>query len=254
MSCSLKTLVMALALAGLAWTGCRSISFTDPVIGPSYKPKNIFVKPGAWANGIRRVAILPLAYNDTQPEAASGRDNLETILHTELAKAERFECVVVSPAALKKWTNREKWSAADLLPGDMIQILKTEVGCDAILFAELTEYRPYVPLVIGWNLKLVSVSSQEILWAADETFDSSELTVANAARRFHMQRETAIPALADTRQILLSPRRFGQFTVEVLVSTLPEKRELVETPKTQETGAGIQKTPTTTPKPKTPVL
>ncbi len=217
---------VTIALACLAAsTGCRSFSFSDPVIGASYKPKNIFSKAGPWPREIRRVAILPMAYNENQPNTVSGRDLLEPILHTELAKAQRFECISVSAEFVKKWTHKEKWSSTEMLPGDMIQILKTEIGCDAVLFAELTQYRPYPPLVIGWNMKLVSVSTQEILWAVDETFDAGELPVANAARRFEMQREQPNPVLAESRQVLISPRRFGQFTTETLVATVPEYKE-----------------------------
>ena len=219
-------LKVTIALACLtASTGCRSFSFSDPVIGPSYKPKNIFSKAGPWPREIRRVAILPMAYNENQPNTVSGRDLLEPILRTELAKAQRFECISVSAEFVKKWTHKEKWSSTEMLPGDMIQILKTEIGCDAVLFAELTQYRPYPPLVIGWNMKLVSVSTQEILWAVDETFDAGELAVANAARRFEMQREQPNPVLAESRQVLISPRRFGQFTTETLVATVPEYKE-----------------------------
>jgi hypothetical protein len=221
-----KVLVVAIVLASLAVsTGCRSFSFSDPVIGPSYKPKNIFSKAGPWPREIRRVAILPMAYNENQPNTVSGRDLLEPILHTELAKAQRFECISVSAEFVKKWTHKEKWSATEMLPGDMIQILKTELGCDAVMFPELTQYRPYPPLVIGWNMKLVSVSTQEILWAVDETFDAGELPVANAARRFEMQREQPNPVLAESRQVLISPRRFGQFTAKTLVASIPEYKE-----------------------------
>lgn len=222
MSKRLSTLAMALSVTILAATsGCRLTSITDPVIGPSYKPNNIFVQAGGWPTEVQRVAVLPLAYNDSQPNAVAGRDALESILQTELNKAKRFECIPVSAAALKKWTNKEKWSASEMLPGDMIQNLKHELGCDAVMFPELTQYRPYPPLVIGWNIKLVSVDSQEILWSVDEVFDASEQPVANAARRFEQQRERPNPVLADSRQVLISPRRFGQFTTETLVATIP---------------------------------
>jgi len=246
--------ILILALACVLWTGCKLSSLTDPIIGPSYKPANIYVKPGAWETGIHRVAILPLAYQETLPDAVSGRDNLEPLLRTELAKAQRFECVSVTPAALKKWTNREKWSAADLLPGDMIQTLKTEVGCDAVLFAELTQYRPYAPIVIGWNLKLVSVSSQDILWSVDETFDASQPSMANAARRYQQQRQSPNPVLDDSRQVLISPRRFGQFTIETLVGTLPGKQ--FPTAESAKTGSAAKGTSNTNNVPSTsyPVL
>ena len=101
-------------------------------------------------------------------------------------------------------------------------MLKNELGCDAVIFPELTQYRPYAPLVIGWNLKLVSLKNQQILWAIDEVFDAGDIAVANGARRYQMRREAANPALAESRQILTSPRVFGQYTAETVLDTLPE--------------------------------
>jgi len=215
---------MVLALAA----GCHTGSMYDPILGEGYKPKNIFIKAGQWPLEIRRVAVLPMAYSETEPVAASGRDTLEPILQAELTKGQRFECVSVSPASLKKWSNREKWSASDWLPGDLIQTIKTETGCDAVLFPELTVYSPYSPLIIGWNIKLVSVNSQDILWSADETFDSSVKSVANAARRHEYARDSSHPILADSRQVLDSPRRFGQYTLETLVATMPGRRDVAK--------------------------
>jgi hypothetical protein len=216
--------------------GCRTETFTDPILGESYQPKNVFVKTGQWPLELRRVAVMPIAYNDIQPSAASGRDTLEPILFAALSKGQRFEIVPVSSIYLKKWTNREKWSASDTLPNDLIQTIKNETGCDAVLFPELTVYSPYSPLIIGWNIKLVSANFQDILWSVEETFDSSDKKVANAARRFENTRDSAHPVMADSRQVLISPRRFGQYTVESLVATIPNKQVVINAVITEKPG------------------
>ncbi len=202
--------------------GCHTEQFTDPILGPSYEPKNVSHQSGDWLLGLRRVAVLPLMGNSDLPDVEGGRDALERSLYMELSKAQRFEVVPISREQLKKWTRREEWSASEVLPKDLIETLKKEIGCDAVLFPELTQYRPYPPMVIGWKLHLVDAKTQQILWAVDETLDAGDHTVANAARRYQLQRESANPVLADSRQVLTSPRLFGQFTAGLLLATLPQ--------------------------------
>jgi hypothetical protein len=204
--------------------GCHSTErFTDPVLGPSYVPKNVFLEPGAWQLTLRRVAILPMACDESDPVKVNGCETLQPILLTELGKSQHFECVILQPELLKKISSRPRWSASERLPVDLLEMIGKETGCDAVLFAELSDYRPYSPLVIGWNIKLVELKTHKVLWAVDETFDAGESTVANGARRFQMDQQQANPVLSDSRQVLSSPRLFGKYTARTVVGTLPDK-------------------------------
>lgn len=211
-------------LSTLLTTGCHTESFTDPIIGPVYAPRNVFRRSIQFPANIRRVAVLPLAYDANDPLKVSGREVLEQPLMIGLAKAQRFECIPVSREQLNQWTGREKWSSRDQLPPDLLATLEREWGCEAVLFCELTHYKPYSPLTIGWNFKLVEIKDQTILWAADETFDAGEIPVANAARLYQRSREKDSSGLSDSRQVLQSPRRFGQFTIDTLVETMPTRQ------------------------------
>lgn len=216
--------LFGLCVCLLLGTGCHSTEMlTDPVFGPSYVPKNVYLEPGAWLLTMRRVAILPISCDETDPAKINGCETLEPLLVMELSKSQHFECVKLQPELLKKISSRPRWSATDRLPQDLLELIGKETGCDAVLFSELTHYRPYSPLVIGWNLKLVELKTRKVLWAVDETFDAGEPAVANGARRFQMDRQQANPVLADSRQVLSSPRLFGQYTARTIVATLPDK-------------------------------
>jgi hypothetical protein len=166
--------------------------------------------------------MLPLAVSETGGfEVSAVRDSLGPILKAELVRANRFEVVTLAPELLARWTGREQWLAADELPLDFFDRLREETGCDAVLFSELTTYRPYPPLALGWRVQLVSADGPQVWWALDEVFDASEPAVANAARRYHLAHTTQPPALTDAREIFNSPRRFGAYSASVLVATCP---------------------------------
>ena len=96
-----------------------------------------------------------------------------------------------------------------------------------VLFSRLTQYRAYPPLIVGWSLKLVDVKTASVVWAVDEVFDASNESVNNAARRYLLQQlpETSTPM--DSRSILNSPRRFGHFSANQVMATLPDRKSLL---------------------------
>ena len=55
----------------------------------------------------------------------------------------------------------------------------------------------------------------------DEVFDARVAEVAAAARRYAREYPEAIPSLHDSQSVLLSPRRFGQYTASAVVGTMP---------------------------------
>lgn len=168
---------------------------------------------------IRRVAVLPLA-SAPDSTAESGRQTLDPILQAELSKSRLFERVQVTSEQLRQWTGRSEWSSDEQLPLDLLQRIRTATGCDAVLFCRLTQYRPYKPLAIGWNMKLVEVRQPRIWWSVDEVFDAGDPAVVNGARRYYQNQARQTGPLADSYTILDSPRRFGQYTLATLLGTL----------------------------------
>jgi len=53
---------------------------------------------------------------------------------------------------------------AEILPPDFLDSLQRVYGCDAVLFCELSTFRAYAPLAVGWRMKLVDVRTRQILW------------------------------------------------------------------------------------------
>jgi hypothetical protein len=212
----------ALMILGLALlTSCATLQPSDLVIGPGYQPSNVHSRTATLPKELRRVAVLPVAINRDEPNLESGRQALQPVLLDELHKLKRFEVQPVSAAQVQTWTAKPAWSAADRLPPRFFDKIKEELGCDAVLFCELTTYRAYPPLAVGWNLRLIDGGPTPTVWSVDEVFDAGNPAVANAARRHYQQQEHDGRPLADSLGILSSPRRFGQYAARAVLETLP---------------------------------
>ena len=171
----------------------------------------------------RRVAVLPLAANASEPETKSGAAALESVLHAELGKLALFELVFISPADVKRWTGKFSWAAEEKLPADLLKQVGESSGCDAVLFVRLAHYRAYSPLQVGWNLKLVDAATRQIIWAVDEVYDAGQPVVADRAKHYYRRHgHTGLP-LQDRRTILMSPRLFGEYAANAALATLPKR-------------------------------
>jgi hypothetical protein len=203
--------------------GCKTVSLSDPVLGAGYHPDNIYRSLGQLPVNLRRVAVLPMTCDAKPSELASGRDGLEAIVTEELGKTKKFELVIVAPEDLRSWSGRTAWRAEESLPADLLNVLRKQLDCDAVLFTRLTQYRAYPPLSVGFSFKLVAVEPAELVWAVDEIFDASEPQVVNGARRYQLSREQLPAALSDSRSILNSPSGFGRYAANTVFQTLPAR-------------------------------
>jgi hypothetical protein len=217
-------------------------SMASSVFGDTAKlDDNVFVSAPVLPASLKRVLLLPLAYEDSQAELSSGCEMLYPVLQAELIKTKRFEVVTASPQTIQGLTGQAGWTGGEVLPVDFFSSLQRVYGCDAVLFCELTSFRAYPPLMIGWRMKLVEVSTQKILWSADVVYDASDSAVTKSAQEFQKQQEgierpktffrrvwtwldrRAEPVTDDPWTVLNSPRYFGQFSAAKLLQTLPER-------------------------------
>lgn len=208
----------------LVFTACRAPkALTDPIIGPSYVPQNIYTRQPSLPPVMKRVVALPISFPEQAVLGVSGREQLEEVFQKELVKAGRFEVAFLQPAQLQQWLGKERFNTQDQLPPDFFKVLHERTGCDGVFFLRLTTYHAYPPLVTGWRARLVSAPDGETFWSADEVFDASANNVSNAARRFAQAQVKANPVLEDSRSILLSPSKFGQYTLNAIFSTIPAR-------------------------------
>ena len=202
-------------------TGCQS---SPPLAGHVQRSaENVFVYPPKLSLDLRRVAVMPLAAENYNGDLPDGCAALTPVLWEQLIKTKRFEVVAVDPATVKSHTGQDKWTGVEELPPDFLEFLRRDYGCDAILFAEVTAYRAYAPLAVGWRLKLADARSGQILWAADEIFDAKQPAIARAAEHFEQPSFTWPLAGRENWVADNSPRQFGRFAAATLLDTLPDR-------------------------------
>lgn len=204
-----------------ALCGCQSAPLSLSLLQRSYRPDNVFVYPPKLSMNLQRVAVLPLAAETAANNLPEGCAALTPVLWDQLVKTKRFEVVTVDPARLQGGTGQANWIGFENLPPDFLAFLRREYGCDAVLFAELTAYRAYAPLAVGWRLKLVDARSGQIIWSADEVFDAARPDVAAGVQRFTNHGLTLPFGREESWVAINSPSQFGRYSAATLLDTLP---------------------------------
>lgn len=216
----LRLLPLLAAAAGLAGCGVVGPSSSRLSGGAVFRPQN-FSDAGPLAPSIRRVALLPVHAAEWRP---SDLAPLESAFAGELGKVERFELVPVSRSDLVSRFGTEAFLSSASLPGEFLQRLRDDFGADAVLFIDLTHYSPYQPIALGVRAKLVATADATPLWSFDAVFDSARPDVAEAARRYHRQKDRQPFPLEDAAGILQSPARFTKYVASAMFGTLPPRQ------------------------------
>jgi hypothetical protein len=209
-------------VACLLFSGCATPERTASQSKSDDHPENIFNSRLVLPASLHRVVVLPLACEEPGSVLSESCEVLQPVLLEELIRVKKFEVVSVSPEILRRRTGRSDWTGVEILPADFLSLLQREYGCDAVLFSELTTFRGYSPLTIGWRMKMVDVHTRQIIWAADEVFDA-KAAAGVGAWLVRQGRQLVIPEFTDEWAVLNSPTRFGRYSAARLLATLPER-------------------------------
>jgi len=210
------------ALCGML-ASCQTAPVHTTVFRSDFRPDNVFVYPPKLSLDFRRVAVLPIAPAADARDLPEGCEALAPVLMEQLVKTKKFEAVAVDASHLSQRTGRAAWTGNEVLPADFLGYLRREYDCDGVLFVELTTYRAYAPLAVGWRFKLVDARTGQVIWSADELFDAARPEIQRAAS--HFEAEKPVLSLGGTKDwaILTSPRTFGRYSAATLLDTLPER-------------------------------
>ena len=186
-------------------------------VGPFFEPANFAKEPHI--AGIRRVVLLPV-WTGTVAPTETGAD-LDAVLTTALQQAQRFEVVTLSRADVRRRFGAEALASTAALPSDLMNTLWREFAPDAVMFVDLTTYRGYRPLTVGFRGKLASLDGTRLLWTFDEVFSADNPAVANSARHYHLNRDRGGVPADMTQAALQSPGRFAAYAASAMFATLP---------------------------------
>lgn len=201
-------------------SGCMTPPASDSArVGPFFRPTNQAGEAQLPAS-VHRVIVLPAAVGFVAPPESGAE--LDPIFLTALQQTNRFEVVAISREECTRKFHVGEFSSTAALPHDFLSVLKREYAADAVLFIDVTVYKPYRPLALGVRSKLATLDeSVRLLWTFDNVFSASEPAVANAARHFYLKSDHADVPADLTQGVLQSPSRFARYVAAEMFGTLP---------------------------------
>jgi hypothetical protein len=212
----------AFAAAAAVVTGCTTLNPLNQDAGPRYQPTNVYLAVRKLPENLRRTAILPLHF-DGQPPAEESRALLQNTLRDEAIATRKFEVIPVPAEQLRRWIGQASLLPEGPMPPDLLRKLRDEAGCDAVMLGRIPSYRPYAPVAIAVDLKLVRTETGQILWGVDELFDSARGDVARAARDFFKAEHGGPSEMADPQADLRSARLFSRYVFRSALATMPAR-------------------------------
>ena len=205
--------------------------------GPFHAVANVYISPEGLPANLQRVAVMPLMPGRGNRAAELGVPLIQQAFTEELSRARVFDVVTLTPNRLDTLVGVQALYADSRLPIEFISKIKEETGCQAVLFAELTTFRAYPPVAVGWKLHLFDLETEELVWAADEVFDAGQATVANALRRHIREKLSPNNAAATQLLVLDSPREMARFSLGELIGTFTQKNPKVTLKSTDDTNS-----------------
>jgi hypothetical protein len=212
-SLRISAALVLLALVG----GCSTPIMQDPArVGPFFRPVNHTGE--ASITGIRRVVLMPLFAGEVAP--AESALALDAVLASALQAEQRFEVVVLTREECRQLFRATELSSTSALPHDFLAVLRRQFAADAMMFVDLTVFRGYRPLGIGFRAKLASLDGGRLIWSFDNIYSTLDPTVVNGARHHFLRTASEVPADLSVG-VLHSPTQFGAYAASSMFSTLP---------------------------------
>jgi hypothetical protein len=212
--------LFAAAVLSGSLTGCVTPPLNDSVrVGPFYTPTNHTGDPQLPAT-VRRVVVLPIAAGSVAP--AESVAALDAVFATELQRQNRFEVVTLTRADCVQRFQAEEFSSVGVLPSELMNRLRREFAADAVLFIDLTVFKPYRPIALGVRAKLATLGEGvRLLWTFDNVYSASDAAVANSARAHFLESDRGGVPADLTPSVLQSPGRFASYVAANMFATLP---------------------------------
>lgn len=208
----------SLALSGVHFSGCQTEREAIALEVPPYQPANVHGMGSPMPTTLRRVVVLPIWHaQDDWPFLAE----MDHTLAEELAKTGRFEVVRMSAAEMRTVFGSDRVASTDLLPANLMQVLRQRYAADAALLTDLTIYDPYRPITVGLRMKLLNLKTGELPWALDTVYNSGNAAVVSGARRYQIARQNQPFPLNRGLSILQSPSQFSRYAIWQSLCTLP---------------------------------
>lgn len=203
---------LVVLLAGLL-AGCQRDT------GCTGRTDGFYLNPDRDLSTIGRGAVVELDNDSSYPEISA---DVTEALFLALQKKQVFGLAVVhrqDPA----WRSLQlDLDSAYTL--EQLSAIRRTLKCDAILVGTITEYRPYPHLTLGLRMKLIDVSSGELLWALEQVWDASDKATEGRIKKYFDRQMRSDSAALREQLVTVSSLKFVGFVAYEVAETLLSAR------------------------------
>lgn len=166
---------------------------------------------------IKKVLIVPFAF-ENGPEKVS--ETITQVFAVELGRARLFRLInpSVKPLDLME-AGKTLWDSG-VVDVDTLLKARKKYGVEGFLFGKITNYKPYIPLIFGVKITMISALSGATLWSIDGDFDSDQKEIVSLAKDYYKKFYSKDQSLYGWELMLISMERYSRFVASMLVSTM----------------------------------
>ncbi len=165
---------------------------------------------------LRRVVMLPL---ETESCPAPQRLLLERTLLRAVAARNLFELVPAQERDVADTRIVSTRETGTYRTQDLV-VLSRRFGAEGVLHGIVTHFQAYPQVVIGLRLTLLDCRNGRVPWATDVLLDASSRVIEQDVHNYHDSVLRDQGSLQDYRQVLISPRLFGEYASHRIAGTL----------------------------------
>jgi hypothetical protein len=192
-----------------AFAGCKS---PEKVTESS---KYYYLNPNSNITNIGRIAIVELQNDSSYPQMSN---DITESLFQALQKKQVFGLTIVRQ-------RDALWKSLQLEPDmtytlDQMAAIRQTLKCDGVLIGTITDFKPYPHMAVGLRLKLIDLTSGDLLWALEQIWNSSDKVTAQKIKRYFKETKSSSSNDSNERMAAISPLEFIKYISYDVAQTL----------------------------------
>jgi hypothetical protein len=193
----------------LAACGCRSTGIVRE------RAEFYYQNPRKDLSSMGRIAIVELQNDSSYPQMSS---NITEALFQSLQKKQVFGLTIVRQ-------RDALWKSLQLAPDttytlEQMAAVRQTLKCDGVLIGTITEFEPYPHMAVGLRLKLIDLTSGELLWAIEQVWNSSDKVTERRIRKYLNETRSSLANNSNESITAISPLEFIKYISYEVAQTL----------------------------------
>jgi hypothetical protein len=202
-------IILFLFIMPVIFSGCKSAEQVKDSANFYYK------NPSRKISNLGRIAIVELQNDSSYPQVSS---DITDALFQSLQKKQIFGLTIVRQ-------RDPLWKSLQLEPDttytlDQMAAVRQTLKCDGVLIGTITEFKPYPHMSVGLRLKLIDLTTGDLLWALEQVWNSSDKITEQKIKKYFKETKSASAADSNERIAAISPLEFIKFISYEVAQTL----------------------------------